>query len=134
MGSLISTGISVVWGGDDSGVVTAELLDVTRDGDKADQVDITHQSTTGVHRDFLSGLVDGQAVTLSLHFDPDNTLPAAGEAGDLTITFSNDDLANNTLTIPANVEEVGGISGGLGDKLTTDIKFKITAIPVWSAV
>ena len=134
MGALISTGISAVWTGDDSGTITAQLLDIEKDPDKADQVDVTYQGTSGVHRDFLSGLVDGQSITLNLHFDTDNVRPVAGEAGDLVVTFTNTGITLNTLTIPANVEEVGAISGGLGDKMTEAVKFKVTAIPVWSTV
>jgi len=134
MGALISTGISVVWAGDDSGTLTAELLQPSKDPDKADQIDVTHQGTSGGYRDFLSGLVDGQAVTLDLHFDTDNVRPSAGEAGDLTFTFTNTGITLNTLAIPANVEEVGGFSGSLGDKMAEAIKFKVTGAPAWSTV
>ena len=132
MGSYVSKGISVAFTGDDSGTLTAELLDITLDAQKADQVDVTHQGTTDGVRDFLSGLVDGQSITLALNFDSDNVRPAAGEAGTLVVTLPFTTATLKTLTIACNVEEVGGMEAALGAKMAETIKFKITAKPTWS--
>jgi hypothetical protein len=132
MAANLSIGISVTFTGDDSGTLTAQLIQPQMDPMKSDQVDITHQGTANQIRDFMSGLADGQSLTLDLLFDSDNVRPARGEAGDLVITFSNVGMTLNTLTIPCNVEEVGGFSGSLGDKMTETVKFKVTGLPVWS--
>ncbi len=132
MGAYVSKGISVAFTGDDSGTLTAELLDIVKDPIKTDQIDVTHQSTTDEIRDFLSGFSDGQSITLKLNFDSDNVRPARGEAGDLVITLPFTSATLKTLTIPCNVEELGDIEANLGQKMGESIKFKITGLPVWS--
>jgi hypothetical protein len=134
MGSFVSSGISVVFTGDDSGTITAELVDVVKDPTKTDQVDVTHQESSDEHREFLSGLSDGQSITLLLNMDPDNVRPAEGESGSLVITFTWSGITLNTLTITCNVEEIGDIQAALGEKVTESIKFKISGKPAWSTV
>lgn len=132
MGSYVSKGISVAFTGDASGTLTAELLDINLDAQKTDQVDVTHQGTTDGFRNFLSGLIDGQSITLTLNFDSDNVRPAAGESGSLVVTLPFTAATLKTLTIPCNVEEVGNIDAALGEKMGESIKFKITGKPTWS--
>lgn len=132
MPAYVSKGITVAFTGDDSGTLTAQLLDINKDPIKTDQIDVTHQGTTAEIRDFLSGLHDGQSITLTLNFDSDNVRPTQGEAGDLVVTLPFTTATLKTLTIPCNVEEVGNIDANLGAKMGEAIKFKITGLPVWS--
>lgn len=135
MPAYVSQGVTVAFTGDDSGTLTAQLVDITVDATKTDQVDVTYQGTTNQIRDFISGLHDGQSVTLLLNFDPDNVRPALGEAGDLVFSFGAwAGTTLNTLTIPCNVEELGDIQATLGDKVTESIKFKVTGAKAWSTV
>lgn len=135
MPAYVSQGVTVAFTGADSGTLTAQLVDITVDATKTDQVDVTYQGTTNQIRDFISGLHDGQSVTLLLNFDPDNARPALGEAGTLVFTFSAwTGVTLNTLTIPVNVEELGDIQATLGDKVTESIKFKVRGAKAWSTV
>lgn len=132
MSGYASLGIVVAFTGDDSGSLTAQLLDIMKDAEKTDQLDVTHQATSDNFRDFISGLHDGQSITLALNFDSDNTRPANGEAGDLTITLPFTGATLKVCTIPVNVEEMGDIDAKLGAKMAESIKFKVTGIPVWT--
>lgn len=132
MGSYVSKGISVAFTGDLSGTLTAELLDINLDAQKTDQVDVTHQASTDGFREFLSGLSDGQSITLALNFDSDNVRPAAGESGTLVVTLPFTTATKKTLTITCNVEEVGNMDAALGAKMGESVKFKINGKPVWS--
>jgi len=132
MGGHVSLGIKVAFTGTSSGSLTAELLDINLDAQKTDQVDVTHQDSEDGFREFLSGLTDGQSITLSLNFDSDNVRPAAGESGSLVVTLPFTGATLKVLTIPCNVEEVGSIDAALGQKMGESIKFKITGKPAWS--
>jgi len=132
MGSYVSIGIQAAFVGDDSGVLTAELLDINKDSEKTDQVDVTHQESEDGFREFLSGLHDGQSITLTLNFDSDNDRPANGEAGTLTITLPFSSATNKTLTMRCNVEEMADRDAALGQKMGETIKFKINGKPEWS--
>lgn len=133
MGGFISLGIKVAFTGDSSGSLTAELLDINKDGEKTDQLDVTHQESADGFKEFLSGLTDGQSITLSLNFDSDNVRPSNGESGSLAITLPFTSATLRVLTIPCNVEEVGNIDAALGQKMAEQIKFKITGKPTWGA-
>lgn len=132
MSSYVSVGITATFTGDNSGVLTAQLLDITKDAEKTDQVDVTHQSSTDAYREFLSGLTDGQSITLTLNFDSDNVRPAVGENGSLVITLPFSAATLKTLTMNANVEESRNIDAALGQKMAEQIKFKICGKPAWT--
>jgi len=133
MGSYLSTGISLVFTGDDSGSITAELLDVVKDAEKTDAIDATHQGTSNSLREFMAGLTDLQSLSLLLHFDPDNTRPGRGESGTLVVTLANTGITLNTLTLTGFFEEIGDMDAKLGQKMSETMKFKINTA-AWSTV
>lgn len=132
MGSYVSIGITATFTGDDSGVLTAELLDITCDAEKTDQIDVTHQGSTDGYREFEVGLIDAQSVTLTLNFDSDNVRPAAKEKGTLVITLPFSSATLKTCTMPVNVEESRNVDAALGQKMAEQIKFKVTGKKVWT--
>ena len=127
----VATGIVVTLTGvGDS--LNADLQDISIGGDTADQIDMTHQGSSDNAREFLSGLVDGGEVTLTLLFDSDKTIPAAGtNATTLTVTFPNSDANKYSATV--NVQHVGSVTGTLGDKMVQDVTVKVTGLANWSA-
>jgi hypothetical protein len=125
MGSFLSTGMSVVFTGADSGSLTAELLDVTKEAEKTDSVEVTHQGTANSLKEFMAGLTDVGAISLLLHFDPDNVRPANGESGSLVLTLTNSGITLDTLTLTGFFEELGDMDAKLGQKMTENMKFKI---------
>jgi len=133
MTSLLSTGITVVFTGDDSGTLTGELLDVVKETEKTDSIEDTHQGTANSLKSFFAGLTDLSSISLLLHFDPDNDRPGRGEAGSLVITLANAGATLNTLTLVGFFEEQGDIDAKLGQKMTENVKFKINTA-AWSTV
>jgi len=133
MGSLLSSGISVAFTGDDSGSITAELLDVLKDAEKTDSIETTHQGTSNSLKEFMAGLTDLQSIALLLHFDPDNVRPGNGESGSLVVTLTNTGITLNTLTLTGFFEELGDMDAKLGQKMSENMKFKINTV-AWSTV
>lgn len=131
MGSLLSTGITVTFTGADSGSLSAELLDVTKEAEKTDSIEVTHQSTANLLKEFMAGLTDKAAISLLLHFDPDNTRPGNGESGSLVLELANAGITLNTLTLTGFFEELGDMDAKLGQKMTENMKFKINT-STWS--
>jgi hypothetical protein len=133
MSSLLSTGITVAFTGADSGTITGELLDVTKESEKTDSLDVTHQGTANSLRAFMPGLTDMAGISLLLHFDPDNARPGNGEQGTLVVTLANAAATLNTLTLVGFFEEQGDIDAKLGQKMSENFKFKINTA-AWSTV
>lgn len=131
MGSHLSTGITVSFTGDDGGTITAELLDVTKEAEKTDSIEVTHQGTAGRLKEFMAGLTDLSAISLLLHFDPDNVRPANGEAGTLVLVLANAGITLDTLTLTGFFEEMGDMDAKLGQKITENMKFKVNTA-AWS--
>jgi len=122
MTAYISTGITVSFS-----TLSAELLDVTHSGEEADQVDVTHQTSTSEWREFLSGLKNGGSVTLTLHLG--GTVPDVATNDTLVVTFP---TGAGTFTASANLQKNKGVAGNLGDKLIEEVSFKITGVPAWT--
>lgn len=123
----VATGISVVLD-----TLDADLQDINLGGDTADQVDMTHQGSADNAREFLSGLVDGGEVTLTLLFDSDKTIPATGTNG-LTLTVTWPTGMSNKYEATVNVQSVGDVVGTLGDKMLQSVALKVTGLANWSA-
>jgi hypothetical protein len=122
--NYVATGITV-----DFSTLTGELLDVKKSGEKADQVDVTHQISSNKWRQFKSGLLDGGEFTLTLHFDPDAIVPTMGTSGTMTVVWPNG--ATKKFQATANLSGRGD-SATLGDKMTQDLTFKISGAPNYS--
>lgn len=130
---ILSTGISVAFTGDDSGSITAELLDVTKDAEKTDEIEVTHQGSSNLLKEFMAGLTDMGSISLLLHFNPDNTRPANGESGSLVLTLTNSGITLNTLTLTGFFSELGDMDAKLGAKVSENMKFKVNTA-AWSTV
>ncbi len=127
----VATGIVVTLTGVGDALV-ADLQDINIGGDTADQVDTTHQLSPNKRREFLSGLIDGGEVTLTLLFDSDKTIPEAGTNGTtLTVMFPSG--MTNKYSATVNVQHVGSVNGTLGDKMVQDVTVKVTGLANWSA-
>lgn len=125
--AYVSTGITVVLGS-----LNAELLDVNHGGETADMEDTTHQGSTSGWREFLVGLKDGGEVTLTLHFDPDATVPDTGDA-DQTLTITWPSPATKKYSATVHVSGGKNPAAALGTKMVQDVTVKITGVPNWAA-
>jgi hypothetical protein len=130
---ILSAGISVAFTGDDSGSLTAQLLDITKDAEKTDELEITHQGISALTKLFMPGFTDLQSISLLLHFHSDNTRPANGESGTFVLTLTNAGITLNTLTLTGFFSELNDMDAKLGQKVSENAKFKINTA-AWSTV
>lgn len=113
-----------------TGLGSFELVDVDYGGVSAETVDVTHQKSTSLYREFLPGLRDGGEVTLTGNFDEAQlNLGIIGTSGTLTISRTG---WTKSLSCTAICTNVGQISASLGQKITTKITFKISGPPTFA--
>lgn len=125
MANYVATGLTVTFSG-----FSGEVVDVDYGGATCETVDVTHQESSSYFREYLAGLRDGGEVTLTVNFDPTTTsLSILGAKGALTLSRAG---WSKSLSCSAICTGVGGISGSLGQKVTTRITFKITGVPQFS--
>ena len=116
-----ATGITVTFS-----TLTGCLLDVKSSGEKADVVDITHQTSTSSWREFKAGLLDGGEWTMTFLHDPDAVVPAVGTSGALVINWPSG--TTNKERVATALLTGRGTSASLGDKMTLDLTFKVSGI------
>ncbi|MBN2024082.1 MAG: hypothetical protein JW809_14965 [Pirellulales bacterium] len=117
----VSTGIQVTFPG-----LSAELLDVNKTDEEAEQLDGTHQLSPDMYRKWISGLVDGGEITFLLHWG--GSVPERGTNGSLVVQWP----GGQTMTVNANLSKGGGIAANLGEKMTSPVTFKLNGKPAWT--
>lgn len=110
-----------------------EMTDISKDSESTDQVDMTHQQSDDQYREFLPGLTDPGTVTIALNHDPDKNTPDNGQRGDLQITLPAAwGVTLDQMTCKANVATAKAMDAPLGDKVSSEISFKLSGKPVWA--
>jgi len=112
---------------------SAQLVEIDGPNFTRDAIDVTHQGvgspTAGKVGNRLyipSDLVDGGEVTMTMHFNPDDTPPVhlAEENVQITWPKAASDTTAATWTFPAFVTSWGA-SAPLGEKMTIDVTLKV---------
>jgi hypothetical protein len=108
-----------------------EVVSCTFPSDQADEVDVTHLQSPGRRKEFISGLVDGGEVTVTMNYDPgsatDLLLTDAAETGDTRkVRFEIPDTTG-TGTIDWNITTSCFIKKYAPDTMETANKITATA-------
>lgn len=112
-----------------AGMGSVEIVDIDYGGATAETVDVTHQKSSSLFREFLPGLKDGGEITLTCNFDPDTTnMNILGTKGALSISRTG---WSKSLSCQAICTNIGSMSASLGQKVTCKITFKITGSVSW---
>lgn len=113
-----------------TGLGSFEVVDIDYGGISIETVEVTHQQSSSMYREFLPGLRDGGEITLTGNFDPDQiNMSLEGASGTLTISRTG---WTKSLSCQAICTGFGGMSATLGQKISTRITFKITGRPTYS--
>lgn len=112
---------------------TGEVTDITKDPETTDQADVTHQESPDMYREFIPGLTDPGSLMLGLNFDSDKAPPPAGTKGVLVMTLPPAWGATlDTCTMTGSPATRDSFDGPLGDKVSSEVSFKLSGKPVWS--
>ena len=120
MTNYIATGITVSFG-----ALTGEILDVDRGNDTVEAQDSTHQLSLEEWREHnaVGALKQAGPFTLLAHWG--GTIPAVGTQDTITVTLPSGGTDSNV----AILQDAGGFSGKLGQKITTEMTFLSTGAP-----
>lgn len=128
------------WGGEVwlyNGTALAELVEVVNFGlpdDTTDEVEVTHLKSPGKRREYISGLIDGGSVDVTLNYRPGSTtealIRAAAAAGDArAVKFvipDEDGTPAWEVTTTAIVRRNQRGTVAAGDKIEQTITLRIT--------
>ena len=120
MSNYIATGITV-----DFGTLTGEILDVDRDPDAVEAQDVTHQTSTEYWREHSAENALKQAGPIKILAHWSGTIPDVGTTDTITITLPGGKSDANT----AILQNAGGYSGKLGQKMTAELTFLCSGKP-----
>lgn len=142
---MATSGARIGWGGkvlvstDNTEANLTELSEVvscTFPQDQADEVDVTHLQSPGRRKEFISGLIDGGEVTVTLNYQPgsatDILLTAAKTAGTTRkVRFEiPDDTGTGTIdwnfTTSGFVKKYAPDTMEAGNKITATATIRIT--------
>lgn len=121
--AYVSKGLTVTFGS-----FNGEVVDINISNPTVETEDITHQGSTDGFREYLASFADGGDVSLTCLFDETKTWPTLGESNTLEVDHASWSLKFQATAICTGV---GGISAGLGSRITRDVTFKITGKPDW---
>lgn len=120
MANYIATGISVSFS-----TLSGEIVDVDRANDTAETQDVTHQLSTSQWREHTGTSVLKQAGSFTIMAHWGGTIPAVGTADTITVTHP----TKGSDSCSAILQDAGGFSGKLGQKITTELTFLCTGVP-----
>jgi len=120
MTSYIATGITVSFS-----TLSAEILDVDRANDSVEAQDNTHQLTTSQWRTHTAENALKQAGPFTILAHWGGTVPDIGTTATMTITLPGGKSDSNTVIL----QDAGGYSGKLGQKITTEMTFLSSGPP-----
>ena len=120
MSNYIATRIEVSFG-----TLTGEIVDVDRANDNVEAQDATHQLSADEWREHnaVGALKQAGPFTLLAHWG--GTVPAVGTTDTMTVTLPSGATDSNE----AILQDAGGFSGKLGQKITTEMTFLSTGPP-----
>lgn len=114
----ISVGITIAFA---SSGFTAQILDVNPASPTVDDIQTSHQGTTGGHTFVAADLVDNGEMSFDIHFNPDTTVPVGGANETITITFP----AGATESYDGYIKSATP-AAPLNDKMTSTITVKVS--------
>ena len=120
MSNHIATGIEVSFS-----TLSGEILDVDRENDNVEAQDVTHQLSSNEWREHSADGALKQAGAFKLLAHWGGTVPDVGTEDTITITMPDGGSESAT----AILQDAGGFSGKLGQKVTTELTFLCTGAP-----
>ena len=121
----VSTGITVTYG-----TLAAELIDVDLGGETEDVVKLPNQAG-GYMNKLASGIQDAGTITLTIGWDPDNSiLPALGYSGSLVLTGPTGTVKK--LTVTAILKKRHNISAKVGTRIIDNLEMELSGTPAWA--
>jgi len=113
-----------------------EVMRLTGPSVRFDLLDVTSHDTVGFFREYIPGLADGERVSASVNWRPNNTVHKKLRIDAYARTLRNfkvvfPDSSDNTVTMATYIESQVP-KADIGTPLLMDISLKVTGAPVWS--
>ena len=113
-----------------------EVMRLTGPSVRFDLLDVTSHDTVGFFREYIPGLADGERVSASVNWRPNNTVHKNLRIDAYARTLRNfkvvfPDSSDNTVTMATYIESQVP-KADIGTPLLMDISLKVTGAPVWS--
>lgn len=112
-------------GGDPSGVIFAEVIEITLNGGSVTAINTSHLTTTERWKTFAPGFKDPGEITFKANFDIaeyEILLGSTGNLGSFTLTLPE----GSTVSADGFISKVPGIAIPEDDRITTDFTFKVS--------
>lgn len=115
----------------------AEVIDVNGPGYSKDTIDVSHSTSPGKFREFISGFLDAGEVTLTANMTQSDyasllTLMKLEASNNFELTIPDDNFSTKPTIVFAGLITSLASPMPTQDKVTMDVTFKVTGEPTYT--